>query len=76
VLACTIAGVGSTGDLHVMMNMFWEPLEFEVPGGSRWRVAIDTFAPPPRDIAIDQPAAVTASYTVQGRSIVVLESVV
>ena len=75
-LACTIAGVGGTGDLHVMMNMFWEPLEFEVPGGSRWRVAVDTFAPPPRDIAIDQPAAVTASYTVQGRSIVVLESVV
>jgi len=56
------------------MNMFWEPLDFEVPGGTPWRVAIDTFALSPRDIAIDNPAAVTAAYTVQGRSIVVLES--
>src|SRR5262249_7254302 len=30
-LACTIAGFEGDADLHVMMNMFWEPLEFEVP---------------------------------------------
>src|SRR5438477_308964 len=30
-LACTIAGIDDTADLHVMMNMFWEPLAFDVP---------------------------------------------
>jgi hypothetical protein len=34
-----------------MMNMFWEPLEFEVPvyPGRAWHVAVDTFAPSPND---------------------------
>jgi isoamylase len=74
VLACTIAGVDGTADLHVMMNMFWEPLDFEVPSRTSWRVAIDTSASPPNDIAIDNPALVTAACVVRARSIVVLES--
>jgi glycogen operon protein len=71
-LACTIAGVNGTGDLHVMMNMFWDPLDFELPSGT-WRVAIDTFADSPRDM--DPPAAAVASvsHAVHPRSIVVLE---
>jgi len=63
-LACTIAGADGTPDLHVMMNMFWAPLEFALPPGA-WRVAVDTFA--------DAPRQVGAACTVQPRSIVVLE---
>jgi glycogen operon protein len=60
------------------MNMFWKPLDFEVPGqvGRLWRGAIDTFAAAPRDIADpgQETAAVEHVCTVQGRSIVVLVS--
>jgi isoamylase len=38
-LACTIAGFGGNADLHVMMNMFWEPLDFEVHTTSRSRIS-------------------------------------
>ena len=75
-LACTIAGVGGAPDLHVMMNMFWEPLEFDVPLGQPWREAIDTFATSPFDI-VDPGAAVViqdATRMVQARSVVVLSS--
>jgi glycogen operon protein len=75
-LACTIAGLDGDADLHVMMNMFWEPLDFEVPDvpRRRWYKAIDTFAPSPHDIA-DRPSGAPFAgprCTVQGRSIVVL----
>ena len=74
-LACTIAGIDGSGDLHVMMNMYWEPLDFEVPGHARWRVAVDTFATSPDDIASGNAAAtIGAIHQVQGRSIVVLET--
>jgi isoamylase len=77
-LACTIAGFQNHSDLHVMMNMFWDPLEFEVPGGPQhaWTVAIDTFAASPHDIASpgQGPPVTDRSRTVQGRSIVVLVS--
>jgi len=75
-LACTIAGFGGDADLHVMMNMFWEPLHFEVPvyPGREWHVAVDTFAPGPSDIADPAERAPLghALCTVEGRSIVVL----
>jgi isoamylase len=77
VLACTIAGFGGDADLHVMMNMFWEPLDFEVPVEPRraWHMAVNTFEPSPHDIADrGQTAPIGRSMcTVQGRSIVVLE---
>ena len=61
-----------------MMNMFWEPLDFEVPVNPRraWHLAIETFAPSPGDIAFpSQLGPLTGSpCTVQGRSVVVLES--
>jgi glycogen operon protein len=79
VLACTIAGFDGDADLHVMMNMFWEPLDFEVPVDPQcvWHVAVDTFAPPPRDIANQNPGRPLdrSSCTVQGRSIIILEGV-
>jgi isoamylase len=76
VLACTIAGFGRPPDLHVMMNMFWEPLDFDVPVDPQrtWHVAIDTFVASPHDIATDDPGRRLhrLSCTVQARSIVVL----
>jgi isoamylase len=78
-LACTIAGVAGDADLHVMMNMFWEPLHFDVPVDPQriWYTAINTFAPSPHDIADRHRDAPLLSprCTVQGRSIVVLVGV-
>jgi glycogen operon protein len=75
-LACTIAGFDGDADLHVMMNMFWEPLDFEVPLDQKrvWHVVVDTFSPSPRDIAAPDlaPRLPHPRCTVQGRSIVVL----
>jgi isoamylase len=75
-LACTIAGFGGAADLHVMMNMFWEPLDFEVPAHSEWQIAIDTFAGSPHDIADPDghEPTVRQHTTVKGRSIVVLRA--
>jgi glycogen operon protein len=75
-LACTIAGFHGRADLHVLMNMFWEPLVFEVPvvPGRRWRIAIDTFAAAPDDLLVPgrEAALPGSSCTVRERSIVVL----
>jgi isoamylase len=77
-LACTIAGFHGRADLHVMMNMFWNPLDFEVPviAGRSWRVAINTFATSPDDLPDPghEPAFVVAPCRVPERSIVVLVS--
>jgi glycogen operon protein len=73
-LACTIAGFSGSPDLHVMMNMFWEPLDFEVPENPRrgWLVAIDTFEASPQDIADQgqQRPFTGSSCTVQGRIVI------
>jgi isoamylase len=75
-LACTVAGFGGAPDLHVMLNMYWQPLEFEVPpsAGRTWRVAIDTFEDSPLDFPDDSARTAVGgrTRTVQGRSIVVL----
>jgi isoamylase len=74
-LACTIAGFDGAADLHVMMNMFWEPLDFEVPAGGTWQIAIATDARNPRHIADpggERPLTVHRC-AVPARSIVVLE---
>lgn len=79
VLAFTIGGIGDEPDLHIMMNMYWEALPFQIPKvkGRKWFRAIDTFIPSPDDISesgseilINDP-----SYIVNGRSIVVLISI-
>jgi isoamylase len=75
-LACTIAGLADSSDLHVMMNMYWEPLVFEVPAFATWAVAINTDADTPDDIADpgSERAFAGRRCTVQPRSIVVLVS--
>jgi len=77
-LACTIAGFGPSADLHVMMNMFWDPLVFEIPidPGRQWHLAIDTSADSPGDILdLDRMTPYPATTRrVADRSIVVLRS--
>jgi glycogen operon protein len=78
-LACEIAGFGDDADLHVMMNMFWERLDFEVPVDPQrtWHVAVDTFMASPHDIAEPNAGARfdRSVCTVQPRSIVILAGV-
>ena len=75
-LGMTLAGFGGDPDLHVMFNMFWESLDFELPTvpGRGWRWAIDTAQSSPLDIADPgmEPGVPGNSYGVAGRSVVVL----
>ena len=75
-LAFTIAGFGGEPDLHVMMNMYWEPLDFQVPGDPEraWRLALDTLQPSPNDIFEpgQRPDFPHQTCTVQPHSIVML----
>jgi glycogen operon protein len=75
-LAMTVAGSGGDVDIHVMLNMYWEPLDFELPVDRSWFKAVDTAAQPPHDI--EDPGSETpvagSTYSVQGRSVVVLIS--
>lgn len=77
-LAFTLGGFDGEPDLHVMMNMHWEKLEFEVPAipGQVWRRAINTALPSPDDIAeAGSESAIEGNQcAVEGRSIVVLVS--
>jgi len=75
-LAVTIAGIAGDADLHVMMNMYWEPLDFEVPTvpSRRWYKAVETSAAPPADIfeAGDEPEFDGSVCRVPERSITIL----
>jgi glycogen operon protein len=78
VLAFTLAGFHDDADLHVMMNMYWDTLDFDVPplAGRYWYLAVDTAEASPGDIADpgDEVQYFGESYPVKGRSIVVLVS--
>jgi glycogen operon protein len=63
--------------LHLMMNAYWEPLEFELPDGGtdRWRRWIDTSLTSPEDIVpwqLAEPPQDPHRYRVASRSVVVL----
>jgi glycogen operon protein len=63
--------------LHLIMNAYWEPLEFELPapeGDQAWRRWIDTSLDSPNDIAPwqDAPILDTPSYRAGPRSVAVL----
>jgi glycogen operon protein len=72
----TMAGFGDEPDLHVMINMHWDALDFELPAvpGRQWYLAVDTDAPSPGDIAEIgmEPPVLGASRRVGGRSVVAL----
>src|SRR5947209_6996783 len=62
---------------HLILNAFWEPLEFELPkseGGGLWRRWIDTALDSPRDIVPWQtaPRVPGNTYRVGARSVVML----
>jgi glycogen operon protein len=75
-LGMTLAGFNGDPDLHVMLDMLWDSLEFQVPvvPGRRWLLAADTAQAPPYDIADPggEPAVTGNTCTVQSRSVVVL----
>ena len=52
-LAFTITSFKNHADIHAMMNMFWEPLDMEIPTipGRSWFKSVDTSLPTPNDIA-------------------------
>jgi len=64
---------------HVILNAYWEPLEFELPlvnnwAGDEWRRWIDTGLDSPRDI-VEWKAAPSVpgfTYRAQPRSVAVL----
>jgi len=75
-LSLTLAGFEGDADLHIMLNMHWQSLDFELPAvpGRIWLKAVDTsqaarFAIP--DLGGERPV-VENPYTVEGRSVVVL----
>lgn len=78
VLAFTLGGFGGEDDIHVMMNMYWEPLEFDVPkvSGRRWCRVIDTSMATPADISESgkKKPIEGKKHRVDGRSVVVLIS--
>lgn len=63
-------------DLYVMINAWWEPLEFIVQEGkpSQWRKIVNTAAESPHDIDLKSENLITSHiFGVEPRSIVVLE---
>jgi glycogen operon protein len=73
-LAMTLAGSGDDPDIHVMFNMYWDSLDFELPPDRSWSVAVNTAAQPPGDIVETGSETVLdgTACSVQGRSVVVL----
>jgi glycogen operon protein len=71
-----MGGVGEEADLHVMMNMEGNDLDFDFPSvtGRKWYRAIDTGRPSPDDFP-DQPTLVDGpTYKVKSHGVVVLIS--
>jgi glycogen operon protein len=77
-LAATVRLLGYPLLLHIILNAFWEALEFELPGLGEgregWLRCIDTFLDPPHDICgwEHAPVVAGATYLVQSRSVVLL----
>ncbi len=65
---------------HLILNAYWEPLEFELPSageGNSWRRWIDTALDSPHDIVLWEAAPVIElnSYRAEARSVVMLYAV-
>ncbi|WP_308410949.1 glycogen debranching protein GlgX [Cylindrospermopsis raciborskii] len=77
-LAFTVGGFNGDPDVHIMLNMYWETLPFQLPqiSGYCWWRSLDTALPSPHDVVeIGQEVAVTGNtYSVTGRSIVILDA--
>jgi glycogen operon protein len=77
-LAYTRGGFGLQPDLHTVLNMYWDALDFELPivPGRRWRRLVDTARPSPEDIVEDvRQAPIEGNRVrVEGRSVLILLS--
>ena len=77
-LAATVRPLGYPTLLHIIINAYWEALEFELPAladeTESWRRCIDTYLDPPDDICgwSNGPRLEGATYLVQPRSVVIL----
>ncbi len=83
VLAFTMGGFGEEGspedvDIHVMLNMEWDDLDFDLPSinGRQWYRVVDTALPSPDDIVGTEQAPLISgnTYRLQKHSVVVLIS--
>ncbi len=77
-LAATVRLLGYPMLLHVIINAYWEALEFEVPAlvepQESWRRCVDTHLDPPDDICgwADAQSVQGPTLRVQPRSVVIL----
>jgi isoamylase len=78
-LAFTARSTMDRTSYHVVLNAYWEPLEFELPavadrGPHPWRRWIDTFLDSPHDIVEWERAPLVTGHTYRAepRSVVVL----
>jgi isoamylase len=79
VLSFTLGGLGSDPDLHVILNMDRQELDFQLPqiAARRWLRAFDTARPAPTDACDpgrEPPVGDDRVYRAQDRSAVVLVS--
>ena len=77
-LAYELVNPAQNEHLHVMLNAYWEPLDFELPllsNGAVWHRVVDTALPSPDDFAETGKLLPPENrhYTVQPRGAVVLE---
>ena len=74
----TLGGFDGEDDVHVILNMYWEPLEFALPtvAGRQWHRVVDTSLASPQDVADPgQELQIDgAKYRVNDRSVVILVS--
>jgi glycogen operon protein len=61
-------------DIYVMINTYWEELEFHIQEGAptEWTRIVDTALPTPNDFSSSGEPVQTLSYPVAARSVVVL----
>jgi glycogen operon protein len=77
-LAATVRLPGDRVVVHLMVNTYWEALQFEIPAFGEawepWRRVVDTFLDSPDDICdwAKGPIVSVATYRVQPRSVVLL----
>jgi glycogen operon protein len=77
-LAATVPLLGYRFILHLIINAYWEPLDFEVPpldaAETAWRCCVDTSLDPPYDICdwTDAPRLQGRIRRAEPRSVVIL----
>lgn len=76
-LALTLEHPASAERLHILLNSYWEPLQFELPevvGGKAWKRIADTSLAPPHDFCWPDKAASVhqIAYLCAPRSVVLL----